>query len=102
MRRGLVVSALREGAVFVVNLWPPESERWGCGTRLVAPCYGVPVYEDLILPNDFEGEWGGFDACARCFWLQGRMTEPVSLREFKAMAVLLPIPRKSVDTPPRL
>lgn len=92
------MSALRKGDVAVVVLWPTESECWVCGAFLAPPEHGIPIYEDEILPNDHVGEWGGVDACARCFWLQGRMSEPVSVSEFRAMAVLLPIPRKSVDT----
>jgi len=38
---------------------------------------GIPVYEDLVLPDDWEGEWFGADACAACARLQHQLTEPI-------------------------
>lgn len=31
------------------------------------PNYGIPMYEDLPVPVEWEGEWGGFAACKSCF-----------------------------------
>jgi hypothetical protein len=30
---------------------------------------GIAIYEDLIVPNDYTGEWGGVPACRRCYVL---------------------------------
>lgn len=29
--------------------------------------YGIPMYEDLPVPVDWQGEWGGFCACESCY-----------------------------------
>ena len=30
------------------------------------PNYGLPLYEGLAVPPEWEGEWGGFPACKEC------------------------------------
>lgn len=44
---------------------------------------GIPMYEDMVLHNDYAGEWFGQPACDQCFALQSLLTEPMSLDEFK-------------------
>jgi hypothetical protein len=58
---------------------------WVCGSPDATglDC-GIPIYEDLILPNDWQGEWGGAPACPQCFELQNRLTEPLTRKAFLA------------------
>ncbi len=66
--------------MLVIDLSPRRSECAVCGTYLEVPSsgggLGVPMYEGLVLPNDWDGEWGGFDACRRCYEWQGGLTAP--------------------------
>ena len=68
-------------SILVIELWPHESECWLCGRDLVGAQHGVPFYEDLLLPNDWPGEWGGFDACRRCYDFQQTISEPMTREE---------------------
>jgi hypothetical protein len=69
--------------VVVIELWPIVENCCICGE----PSYksGIPMYEDLVLPNDWQGEWGGKPACELCRRLQGELTEPVRDDEFLRM-----------------
>jgi len=68
-------------SVAVIDLWPIVEDCCICG----APSRksGIPMYEDLILPNDWDGEWGGKPACDACRYLQSLLREPVTEAEFK-------------------
>jgi len=44
--------------------------------------HGVPVWCDFILPNDWKHEWGGFDACPRCYEAQQAITQPMQRKAF--------------------
>ena len=68
--------------VAVINLWPRESNCGACGVRLVNARCGIPVWEGDILPNSWDGEWGGNDACPPCYEFQQTLTEPMSWAEF--------------------
>lgn len=61
--------------ILVVNLAPRESNCAICGCDLVDARQGVPMFEGCAVPNNWQGEWGGCDACPRCFDLhaQGRI-----------------------------
>ena len=41
-----------------------------CGREVAistwGPNYGVPMYEDMPVPPEWSGEWGGFCACKEC------------------------------------
>ena len=37
---------------------------------------GLPMYEDLVLPNDWPGEWAGFPVCRPCFDANDNPSEP--------------------------
>ena len=51
----------------VIALQERPSECIACGEPLVDPRQGLPMCDGRIVPVGFKGEWGGFDACARCF-----------------------------------
>lgn len=68
----------------VIELWPIETECWACGVHLVGPEHAIPIWEDLVLPNEWSGEWGGVPACLRCFEAQGVLSGPVQVRSFLA------------------
>lgn len=71
----------------IINLFPRETECIVCEAPLSDCRQGVPVYEDLLLPNEWTGDWGGFDACQRCFEIQGKLTEPTPLAEVRAKLI---------------
>lgn len=52
-----------------------------CGD--VSDRMGIPVYEDLVLPNDWPGEHGGAPACERCMKLQWTLTKPMTFFQFR-------------------
>jgi hypothetical protein len=52
--------------------------------------HGVSVYEDEILPDDYDGEWAGFTVCPRCYsmvraWQVGHPRQKISTVEAKRM-----------------
>jgi hypothetical protein len=53
-------------SVLVIDLSARESECCACGTAVLDPRKGLPMYEGEIVPADYEGEWSGFDACDEC------------------------------------
>ncbi len=66
-----------------VNLNYREDRCCICG-MLTSTRQGVPMYEDIVLPNDWDGEWYGRTACLPCFELQGEITKwlPMTAHEF--------------------
>jgi hypothetical protein len=52
--------------ILLLELWPARTNCVICGTECGLE-YGLAVYEDLIVPDDYRGEWGGAPACRRCF-----------------------------------
>jgi hypothetical protein len=50
----------------IINLSPHESECILCGTLLFDCKLGLPMYEGEVVPDDWPGEWAGFDVCAPC------------------------------------
>ena len=57
-----------ESLVYVINLWEPEAECFVCDT-VTTLRQGIARYEDMIVPEDYEGEWGGAAVCKRCYYL---------------------------------
>lgn len=56
----------------VIDLNPRDFECHICGREDSYGStggFGIPIYEDAIVPDDYEGEWGGVPVCARCFYL---------------------------------
>ena len=51
---------------------------WSYSPR--APHYGIPVYEDEILPDDDTGEWGGQPVCPRCYFIVRGMQDTIKGR----------------------
>lgn len=60
-------------AITVIDLHPGEAECYVCeGDVLIRPSgpnFGIPIYEDAIVPDDYHGEWGGVTVCRRCFYM---------------------------------
>lgn len=44
-----------------------ESNCCICNKQLFNCKKGIPMYEGIPVPFDWEGEWGGMDACDECF-----------------------------------
>lgn len=55
-------------AITVINLTPAGIDCHVCGAEDAAG-FGIPIYEDAIVPDDYEGEWGGVPVCRRCFYI---------------------------------
>lgn len=34
------------------------------------PSYGVARYEDEVVPDAYQGEWGGAPVCPSCYWIE--------------------------------
>lgn len=51
----------------IIDLWPRESECVLCGEHLWGCKLGLPMYEGEVVPDDWPGEWAGFDVCAPCY-----------------------------------
>ena len=47
------------------------------------PHWGIPIFEGMVLPNDWTGDWGGVDACTQCWTRQGALTAPMTLQAFR-------------------
>lgn len=73
----------------IIELWPAgaASECIVCGDDS-GRC-GIPVYEDLVLPNWWPGEWGGAPACYRCQEFQGRLAWPIDLATLQGLVARL-------------
>ncbi len=69
--------------VLVINL----NERWADCVVCQEPSFdcGIPMYEDIILPNDWTGEWFGQPACPQCFRLQSLLNKPICFNEFRSI-----------------
>ena len=65
----------------VIDLWPIVEECRICGDTSYRS--GIPMYEGMVLPNDWVGEWGGQPACERCRLAQEALTLPIELHEFR-------------------
>mgnify|MGYP001584071269 CR=1 FL=1 len=67
----------------VIHLDKREAMCCVCGADCPPHC-GIPIYEDFVLPNSWEGEWGGMDACRACWTAQQVITTPIPLWTFRA------------------
>lgn len=67
----------------VLNMQSLPADCWACGENASGRQCGIPVYEDMILPNDWQGEWGGAPACRECFLLQSTLIEPMARAKFR-------------------
>lgn len=65
----------------VIDLSPHEVSCVVCGV-ITDDSHGIPMYEDLVLPDDWTGEWFGQPACRRCHAAQSRLSNFMSIRLF--------------------
>jgi hypothetical protein len=79
----MAVVEIDHGTHIEIILDWPESTCWACGADATLDNCGIPHYEDFVLPNDWQGEWGGAPACRQCFEKQGRLTKPMLLSQFR-------------------
>lgn len=49
-----------------INMQPRDRQCVVCGNP-ATPGYGVPMFEDRLVPNNWKGAWGGFPACRDCY-----------------------------------
>jgi hypothetical protein len=70
----------KKSEMLIVNLNEHYVECFVCG-ELTLPKYGIPTYEDTILPNDWPGEWFGQTVCERCFIAQEQIQRPTEKEE---------------------
>lgn len=65
--------------VVIIDMWEPTTECFVCSVETYID-YGLAVYEDEILPNDWNGEWFGATVCPRCYDLfNDKITAPLPL-----------------------
>ena len=50
----------------VIELWPIFCDCHLCD-QATLDSQGIAVYEDLILPDDYTGEWFGAPVCLKCW-----------------------------------
>ncbi len=54
--------------VVMINLSRAEADCRLCGKRgFLDSMPGLPMYEDEVLPDDYEGEWAGMPVCPGCY-----------------------------------
>ena len=53
----------------IIEMWPHESECCVCGKSMVGCKTAIAMYEGCPVPDDWKGDWAGFDACQECFRL---------------------------------
>lgn len=52
----------------IIELWNfNESECCICGKYIIRAKKAIAMFEGLPVPNDWNGDWAGFDACDECF-----------------------------------
>lgn len=68
--------------VLIINMNEHPVECFVCGESAPSTL-GIPIYEDIILHNDWDGEWFGQSACQRCFNLQNELNKPMGLDQFR-------------------
>jgi hypothetical protein len=66
----------------VISMQALPADCWVCGEDATGRDCGIPVYEDMVLPNKWRGEWGGVPACRRCFERQSKLLQPMHQIEF--------------------
>lgn len=69
--------------LIIIDLWSPLVDCHICNEP--AHKKGIPIYEGLVLPDNWDGEWGGVPACDACFEKQQRLSGPVTFHQFKEM-----------------
>jgi hypothetical protein len=66
--KGAGVSLAAVADVVVINLTPHGIDCHVCDEEDNAG-HGIPIYEDVIVPDDYTGEWGGVPVCLRCYYV---------------------------------
>lgn len=64
--------------MLIINLNKHYVDCYVCSKPTI-PKYGIPMYEDIVLPNDWDGEWFGQTVCRRCFSIQEQLKKPVCM-----------------------
>jgi len=54
-----------------------------CNADATGLSLAVPIWEDILLPNTWTGDWGGAPACRRCFVAQEQLRAPMALVHFR-------------------
>ncbi len=71
-------------SMLVINLNEAYIDCRVCGAAY--PCrYGIPMYEDLVLHNDYEGEWAGQPACRTSYEAQCKLSKPMWMGLFRVL-----------------
>jgi len=70
----------------IIRLDEPTCDCWVCGRETYLD-FGLAVYEDEILPNDWSGEWFGATVCPRCYGIfNNKVDAPLPLRAAQRIA----------------
>jgi hypothetical protein len=52
--------------ILVIELWPATTNCVICDAECLHR-QGLAIWEDRIVPDEYQGEWGGAPACPECF-----------------------------------
>lgn len=55
--------------IAVIDLQLREDYCCICNALVIGGNKGIPMYEGIPVPHDWQGDWGGFCACEKCFAL---------------------------------
>jgi len=69
---------LNTDRITVIELWPATDNCCVCDEEVLMR-YGLAMYEDLLVPDGWQGEWGGFTACRRCYDTFTGIKEAISI-----------------------
>ena len=72
--------------MLTIRLWQRETECIVCHAPLLDCRRAIPACEDEALPDDWDGEWAGFDACDPCADAQYRITEPTPFHKLREVS----------------
>ena len=59
-------------SIIIIDLSPHEIECYLCGC-LCAGRQGIAIYEDMSVPDNYDGEWGGVSVCEKCYLIMRGM-----------------------------
>lgn len=60
--------------ILLIELWPAWTECVICSAECLHR-QGLAIWEDQIVPDDYQGEWGGAPACPECYELAADLQE---------------------------
>lgn len=60
--------------ILLIELWPAWTNCVVCNEECLHK-QGLAIWEDQVVPDDYQGEWGGAPACRECYELAADLQE---------------------------